>query len=76
MDAIEYNRRAIVMEKLFPRRFEDLDEKILQKKQEASADKWFFYFFYYFNTNTFIINSNTVDDQELKILSSHSQARS
>jgi hypothetical protein len=39
MDVIEYNRRAIVMERLFPRRFEDLDEKIVQKKQEAHADK-------------------------------------
>jgi hypothetical protein len=35
MDVIEHNRRAIEMERLFPRRFEDLDEKIVQKKQEA-----------------------------------------
>ena len=34
MDVIENNRRMISMERMFPRRFEDLDEKIIEKRQE------------------------------------------
>lgn len=38
MDVIEHNRRLIEMERMFPRRFEDMDERLGEKQRENEVN--------------------------------------
>ncbi len=39
MDVIENNRRLCRMEMMFPRRFEQIDERMIEKRQEEEENK-------------------------------------